>query len=246
MRLYKYRDLARPNAEEFRRLKVLLHRQAFWCARPDTLNDPEEFAWVCDYTATDETPALLARLLTQAQRRSLDDSRARAMETIATGRFETIVAPTIAKIIEKCRAEIGLVCFGSSSENPILWQRYGGNSAGVCVEIDVPDDLMESQLFAVQYPTHKVIHIDQLMRAVLDNGHVREVYSLSLLSKPSSWAPEAEIRFISKMQDVLVSIDRSRISGLILGHALEPAARTAIEHIVDTAPYPLPILAHVA
>jgi hypothetical protein len=28
----------------------VLRTRALWCARPDTLNDPEEFAWTCDYT----------------------------------------------------------------------------------------------------------------------------------------------------------------------------------------------------
>jgi len=241
VRLYKYRDLSYVDPQEFRRLEVMLHQAAFWCARPDTLNDPAEFAWQCDYTITHETIELLARLISQARGRSLDYGRDRAMAAASSGRLSAIASPIIADIIAKCRDEIGLACFGSSARNSILWERYGGNGAGLCVEIEVPDDLLGLQLFEVQYPSDKVIPIAQLMRAALDSRHVRDVYELSLLCKPKHWAPEAEIRFISKMQNVLVTIDRSRITNLHVGSILAPSTRQVVERIVASLPYRLPI-----
>jgi hypothetical protein len=69
------------------------------------------------------------------------------------------------------------------------------------------------------------------MRAFLDSSHVREVYTLALLSKPISWAPEEEIRFVSRKQEVLVRIDGSKITRLILGEALTVPVRKRIEEI---------------
>ena len=40
----------------------MLHRRTFWCARPDTLNDPEEFAWTCDFSESPDTADLLTNL----------------------------------------------------------------------------------------------------------------------------------------------------------------------------------------
>jgi hypothetical protein len=50
MYIYKYRKLEDGDGESFERLQAILQTQAFWCARPDTLNDDQEFSWLCDYT----------------------------------------------------------------------------------------------------------------------------------------------------------------------------------------------------
>ena len=46
-----------------------MHRFLVWCARPDTLNDPQEFVWQCDYTPTPATVALLTGVFGQGARR---------------------------------------------------------------------------------------------------------------------------------------------------------------------------------
>jgi hypothetical protein len=246
VKLYKYRDFSNPCEADFQRLETLLRAQAFWCARPDTLNDPEEFAWICDYSTTNDTVELLVDLLVRVQGRTREQAREFVMATITSGRLEFLAKPIIAGMIEQCRNEIGLVCFGTSSENSILWERYGGNGFGICIELDVPADLLEVQLFRVQYSTSKIIHIDQFIRAFLDPDYVREVYSLALLSKPLFWTPEAEIRFISKRQEVSVRIGGSQITCLVVGDSLTPSVMQRIEHIATSLPYELPIHAYVA
>jgi hypothetical protein len=244
--LYKYRDFSNPCEADFQRLETLLRAQAFWCARPDTLNDPEEFAWICDYSTTDDTVELVVELLVRVHGRTREQAQERAIATLTSGRLEFLAKPVLAGMIQQCRNEIGLVCFGTSSQNSILWERYGGNGAGVCIELEAPTDLSERQLFRVQYSTSKKIHIDQLIRAFLDTNYVREVYSLALLSKPLFWSPEAEIRFISKRQGVSVHVDGSQVTCLVVGNALTPSVMQRIERIATSLPYELPIHAYAA
>lgn len=236
MKLYKYRDFSNPSEDDFERLESLLHREVFWCARPDTLNDPEEFDWTCDYAASAATQELLTELLIRVNGCTRVQAREQSDTAISSGRLALFARPIIEDMIKQCRNEIGLVCFGTSPENSVLWQRYGGSGAGVCVEIEVPEDLLEKQLFHVQYPVAKSIHIDQLIRAFLDASHVREVYTLALLSKSMSWAPEEEIRFVSQKQEVLVRVDRSQITRLIVGDALTATVRKRIEEIAASRP----------
>ncbi len=217
--------------EDFRRLETLLHREVFWCARPHTLNDPEEFAWTCDYTPSAATEELLTDLLIRVMGRTPTQAQERSSAAISNGRLAALAKPIFEGMIQQCRNEIGLVCFGTSPDNSCLWQRYGGGGAGICVEIEAPAELLEKQLFHVQYSFAKSIHIDQLMRAFLDSDHVREVYTLALLSKPTSWAAEEEIRFVSRRQEVLVRLDGSQITRLILGDALTVPVRQKIEEI---------------
>ena len=85
MKLYKYRDFSDPSEDDFRRLEDLVQRRRIWCARPDTLNDPEEFLWKCEYTPTGDTLELLTQLLVSVRGRTHADAR-RVAEIKDSGR----------------------------------------------------------------------------------------------------------------------------------------------------------------
>jgi hypothetical protein len=244
VKLYKYRDFSKPHCEAYQRLSQILRQNTFWCARPSDLNDPEEFFWSCDYTPTDSTISLLAQLPVKLRNRTRNEANCVAAASVQAGRLEALATPIIQEIIEKCRGEIGLACFGASAENAVCWERYGGAGAGVCIEVETPSDLLDKQVFFVRYPDKKSLHIDQLLRSALDRSHVEQVYKVALLSKPPNWAPEAEIRFVSKMQNVSASFDRSRITSLILGPSLSVEASSKIKQIAESLPYRLPIIMH--
>ena len=221
MKLYKYRDFSQPDDAQFRRLSEILQKNTFWCARPDTLNDPEEFSWQSDFSPSQDTALLLTRLLIDVQQKRLADVQALAEASVSTGRLEEIATPILKEIISQCREEIGIACFSSFADSPVLWRRYGGNGAGVCVEVDAPNRLLNTALFPVQYPQTKSLHIDQIIRAYIDPSEVKVVYDVALLSKPLCWKPEAEIRFVAKAQKVSIRIDESYISALTLGRCPE-------------------------
>jgi hypothetical protein len=114
MKIYKYRDFSSPSEDEFDRLEDSVHRLLVWCARPDTLNDPQEFVWQCDYTPTPATPALLAGVLVKARGRTNTDAQGIAAAAIQNGRLEGIAKPVFEGMIEQCRNEISLACFGAT------------------------------------------------------------------------------------------------------------------------------------
>ena len=241
LELFKYRDLSHPDSESLRRLSDILHRNEFWCARPETLNDPEEFTWQCDYQPTDETRPLLEKVLIKLREKNPIKARTLAAAALSSGLLQELAEPVFKELIDKCRSELGLACFATSSTNTVMWKRYGGNGAGVCIKIDVPSQLLDDHLFLVAYPAVKQLHIDQLLHSFLESSQVRHVYSVALLSKPPFWAPEAEVRFVSQKQDVAVRIAGSHISGLVLGPHLNEYARQGIEEMVASLGYALPM-----
>jgi hypothetical protein len=170
-----------------------VHRLLVWCASPDTLNDPQEFVWQCDYTPTRATLMLLTRVLVKARGRTVTDAQSIAAAAIHNGRLKPIAKPVFDGVIEQCRNEIGVACFGATPDNPILWRRYGGDGAGVCIEFEVPAALFGSQLHRVECPKEKRLHVDQLLRAFVDHNEALVVYKAALLSKPSCWAEEEKI-----------------------------------------------------
>ncbi len=236
MKIYKYRDFSNPNDDDFRRLEASVHRCMIWCARPDTLNDPQEFVWECDYTATPATLDLLTGVLVESRGRTQVDARTSADVAIQSGKLESIARPIFVGMIEQCRNEIGLSCFGIAPNNEILWRRYGGNGAGICVEFKVPDGLLGTQLHRVQYPEQKQLHVDQLLHAFVDHNSAQVVYEVALLSKPSCWADEEEIRFVSQGHSIQVALDRGQVSCVFLGDALRADVRAKIQRIVAPAP----------
>jgi len=174
--------------------------------------------------------------LVKARDRTNTEARGIAAAAIQNGRLEIIAKPVFDGMIEQCRNEIGLACFGATPDNPTLWRRYGGDGAGVCIEFEVPADLLGTQLHRVEYPKEKRLHVDQLMRAFVDGNEAQFVYEVALLSKPSSWADEEEIRFVSQRHSILVAIDRAQVSCVFLGDSLEADVRARIERIAGQVP----------
>ena len=141
----------------------------------------------------------------------------------------------MAGMIRQCRDEIGVACFGTSPDNDTLWKRYAGDGVGLCVEIEVPDRLLGTQLHPVVYSDERLIHIDQFLRARFDSRYRSVVYAASLLSKRAKWALEEEMRFVSKRQRVEVVMEGA-VTRAILGPALDPSARGRIRQIAGRIP----------
>ena len=236
MKIYKYRDFSQPDESAFVRFERIVGHRAVWCASPASLNDPEEFAWKCDSSVSPDTAELLTELLVRLKGRPREDARRRVLNTINVGRLRVLVKPVIAAMIRQSRDGIGLACFGTSHDNDTLWKRYAGDGAGVCVEIELPDQLLGAQLRRVIYSDDRPIHVDHFLRARFDPRYARVVYEASLLSKTILWAPEEEIRFLSKSQQKEIVIDGSVITRVILGPALRPSATARIRRMAGCIP----------
>lgn len=242
MKLYKYRDFSKPTGEDFQRLRDILHQTAFWCASPATLNDPDEFFWECNCEPSSATIPLLTMALIRLRGRDPSDAEAMATTAVANRRVEAFAKPAFAEMIERCRNDMGIACFGTSHDSTIMWQRYGGDGAGVCIEVESPPELLNQHLFPVEYPPAKILHIDQLLAACTDRSNAQMVYTVALLSKSPIWAPEAEIRFISQRQNVTVQVSGSIISGIVLGPRLDHRIAIKLRSLIESLPYKLPLL----
>jgi hypothetical protein len=239
MHLYKYRDLLAPESS-FERLSDILWTNTFWCARPSDLNDPEEFVWECAYTPSDQTARLLAEVLIKLGRPA-GMAWEVAWKAVQHDLIEPIARPVIKEMIYQCRQEVGLACFATSNASDVMWDRYGGGGNGVCIEVEVPNEFLHNDLHPVQYPLSKRLHIDQILASYGDTASAETVYSVALLSKPQSWAPEEEVRFISKRQNVSVNLNDSKISRIVLGTGLAGDMTARIEALAKSLPYDLPI-----
>jgi hypothetical protein len=241
VRLYKYRDLSSDEPKALDLLESVLRNQAFWAARPDTLNDPLEFVWSCVWEATPDTAGLLATVLTRYRRLEAASALRYASDAISAGRLEAVGAPVVESVVANLRAEVGLVCFGRSPDNATLWSRYAGDGEGVVIELEADDSLRGTQLRDVKYVSDKRVHVDEFLRASLEQYSTAPLFEAVLLAKPVSWASEDEVRFISKKHSLLVRLKPSRIRSLLLGPRLSSGAVERIRAITMRLPYALPL-----
>jgi len=114
----KYRTIR--DVSEMKRPARIVRDGLVWCARPDTLNDPTEFTWRCDFSETPSTIGLVAELLYEERGRSRDVAFQMAFGLVVDGTLDALGETVINDTINKCRNEIGVACFGRSPDNQIL------------------------------------------------------------------------------------------------------------------------------
>ena len=198
MKIYKYKDL-RPENNRKHFIDMVLENSV-WCADPDSLNDEDEFRYKYDYRPTPHTVILLEEIL----KKTISPSSAwKARHVIENGLLQGIAEPIIDSLIGKARSEIGIASFSRFRNKSILWQRYGGNRYGVCIQYVIPDNLIGNTYHNVAYVSEKVFHIDTFYESYLDNSKVIDSYRNMLLTKTQSkWKCEAEVRLITSEQKI--------------------------------------------
>jgi hypothetical protein len=218
VKIYKYREIDANDNVSLARFARIVHDGFIWCARPDTLDDPKEFAWTCDFRPSPDTLDVLEGLLQKMKRQPGPEARQRAQAVLDRGVLEALGRPVMADIVARVHDEVGVACFGSTADNEALWSRCAGGGRGVAIEIDVPDSLVGRHLHRVVYSDDRSIHIDDFIRSMDGHNTALGAYA-TLLTKTTSWSPEQEIRYLSKEQGEF-HIDGSSVTGVVLGQGL--------------------------
>lgn len=231
MKIYKFKDLT--DEKKHAHFYQIVLQNAVWCARPDSLNDEDEFRFRLDYGPSLRTAGLLSEVVAKFSATNHFPPQLSASFVVQNGKLETIAAPIIKDVIDKCRNTIGIASFSVTNTDDHLWAEYGGNGNGVCIEIEIPDKFTDVSYRRVRYVPEKVFHVDSFLESVLSPDKAFETYSNILLTKTRKWSREEEIRFISKRPEVSVIID-GYITEITLGNRVPPHTVQQVEaNIVD-------------
>jgi len=222
MKIYKYRDLSKINKTTFEYLYQIIFHKMIWCASPDSLNDKDEFIFKCEYNPTEFTISLLTQVHQRYGHLVVGQAQSQLMAAnFMKNNWEVVTQLIFKDMVDKCRRELGLACFSSSKNNDILWERYGGCGNGLCIGIEVPDDLMNKTLFRVNYVEEKIFHIDSILESALFNDKTINAYRNILLTKTMRWKSEKEVRIVTKQQNIQMHINGSFITDIIFGKSIE-------------------------
>lgn len=202
MKLYKFKDLS-DESKHSHFLQIVLNN-TIWCAKPDSLNDDEEFNFKINYEPSLHTANLLSKVIEKYRTTNHIDPRLSASMALQHNTLENRAAPIIDDLILKCRKSIGITSFSLTNTDDHLWKEYGGNGNGVSIEINIPDSLVGQSYHHVKYVPEKVFHVDSFLEAVLFN----KAFEMILLTKTKAkWEQEEEIRFIGNRQEVNLIIN---------------------------------------
>jgi hypothetical protein len=172
------------------------------------LNDEEEFKFKLNYEPSSHTADLLTQVVAKYRTTNFLPPDVSVSSVMQNKRLQTIAVPIIDDVINKSRNTIGIVSFSATKDDDHLWDEYGGQGNGACIEIEIPDQLIDDCYHPVRYVSEKIFHIDSFLESALFPDKAFNTYRNILLTKTRGrWAQENEIRFISKRPDVNLIID---------------------------------------
>jgi hypothetical protein len=215
-KIYKFRNLRNKDNDEY--VYPLILKNVIWCADPSTLNDQKEFNFELKYHPTNRTLNLLSEVLAQYSNSKavLLPPDKKALIIIENGRLADITRPIINNMIEQCRREVGVSSFSKINDDPWLWEEYGGYGEGLCIEYEIPEELVGKKYHTVDYVELNIFHVDIFLESALDKDKVFPMYKKMLLTKTKQWYKEKEIRIVGKENNILIPID-GRLSKIEFG-----------------------------
>jgi len=217
MKIYKFKDFT--DEKKHLHFYEIVLQNSIWCAKPDSLNDADEFKFKLDYESSSRTADLLSKVVTKYRNTSYITPHTLTSLVLNHKKLEAIAAPIIVDVINESRNTIGIVSFSIKKNDDHLWDEYGGKGNGACIEIDIPDTFINKLYHPVRYVSEKVFHIDSFLEAGLFKDQAFNTYRNILLTKIRKWSEEEEIRLISKRQEVHMNID-GRITEIIFGPSI--------------------------
>jgi len=231
MKLYKFKDLNDPKKHSHFYQIVL--QNTIWCAKPDSLNDDEEFKFKLDYTPSAATANLLSEVVAKYRTTNYSQPHSSASFVLKHKKLEEIAAPIVDDMIKNCRNTIGVVSYSVTKDDDHLWNKYGGKGNGACIEINISDAELNKTHYPVRYVSEKIFHVDSFLESTLDQNKAFNTYKNMLLTKTRRWSQEEEIRFIANRQEVNMIID-GYVSEVTFGaHVPEDTLKQVKAHIID-------------
>jgi hypothetical protein len=232
MKIFKFKDLS--DKKKHSHFYQIVLQNSIWCAKPDSLNDEDEFKFKLDYKPSSHTAHLLSQVVTKYRTTNYLPPDISTSLVLKHNRLEAIAAPIITDVINKCRNTIGVVSFSITNTDDHLWDEYGGKGNGVCIGIQIPDVFINLSYHPVRYVSEKIFHVDSFLESALFQDRAFNTYRNILLTKTRKWVQEEEIRFIANRQEVNMIID-GHITEITFGtnvpaHTLKQVTANIVRH----------------
>ena len=146
VKIYKFKDLSDEIKHPHSHFYQIVLDKTIWCAKPDSLNDDDEFKFKLDYKPSSSTYDLLVKVIRKYRNTNLLPPDLSVSLVLKHNKLEEIALPIIYDVINNCRNTIGIVSFSITKTDNNLWNEYGGKGNGVCIEINIQNRLLTNYI----------------------------------------------------------------------------------------------------
>lgn len=126
----------------------------------------------------------------------------------------------------------GIACFGSSSDNLLMWGHYADGHRGFCIEIDA-----STPPWSTAYDVH---YSDQVPRLdpgrLLADPDLDELFRVMVLTKAKCWQYEQERRLLHEETGKLYGYGAERLSGIVFGAKMNSLHREILCKLLHGSP----------
>lgn len=152
--------------------------------------------------------------------------------------FEFVALRNLANYPDKMKAyrSTGVTCFCRSITNPLLWSHYAASHNGFAIGLDAAHSY-----FGGDQGIGKRFLLDVRYEDVppsVERFGINEIQMAAMLTKPTCWAYEQEVRLIKQQGNELIAIPRDMIKEIVFGAKMTSNRIDEITVAVRTAGIP--------
>lgn len=128
---------------------------------------------------------------------------------------------------------VGVTCFSRSLTNPLLWAHYATRHIGFAIGYDAAHSFFGGDKGLAQRFLLDVLYED--LAPTLDAYSIDELPMAAVLTKPTCWAYEQEVRMIKRQGNEAFDVPKDTIKDIVFGAAMPEARSATIMSAVRTA-----------
>jgi hypothetical protein len=159
------------------------------------------------------------------------------LEALRTSADETNFSNYFITLARQHFLEMGVACLSENSNSMPMWAHYANNSAGFCIEYEIPGwwDFALANSYLYYFP---VAYVSEVPTTPMEEliFSPRSAAIKVLATKHLSWAYEREIRLIAPGKQGQLQMPKTmRVNRVIAGHKMEEFTKNTLLHSCTTS-----------
>lgn len=214
----------------------------FWCAKPQTFNDPLDCGLQLLTEMTTEAFIKVLEEYLKIVKDQKDRVKERAFQAVIREAKRGEIPPTeiLNKLAELERddlakkiQQIGILSLSEVNDNILMWSHYAQQHRGLCVELPrVAENMLAKNecTLPVRYSVKKpIISVNE--QVLGDESLKKEIKRSLVYTKSADWAYEREWRFVAEQGNRTIKLD-TKVASIIFGFKMPVQHRRTIINIL--------------
>lgn len=231
MKLYKYKSILGSNREHA--LDLIINKRAYFC-NADLLNDPFE---IDVDIHRDRRIQAFANIMAEERNMDLESAMRITSDLYSTGDASEGDFPDL--LAHNFKKRFYLFCMSRAPDIISLWSYYADNHQGVCIEMELNDNLEIGQIAPARIKGKDIvfnINYDDTHPSIVDSDNVTNDVLSIFTKKHHSWRQEMESRILYHNDEYadgyIGSLPDNAIRSIIFGIRCNPDEIKSMSRVI--------------